>query len=51
MHFIVLFLLHLSLQHLAEIRFLRNWELESEFAVRAVCLAARGARSPRIAGL
>lgn len=45
MHFIVLFLLHLSLQHLAEIRFLRNWEMESEFAMRAVCLAARGAHS------
>lgn len=38
MHFIVLFLLHLSLQHLAEIRFLRkrNLGMESEFAMQAV---------------
>lgn len=39
MHLIVLFLLHLSLQHLAEIRFLRkrNVEMESELVVQ-VCL-------------
>lgn len=39
MHFIVLFLLHLSLQHLAEIRFLwkRNLEMESDFVMQ-VCL-------------